>query len=123
MESSQLKYPQIRENLKYYTAELASDNIEELWSNSENTGNLSENIEYIIHFFFDDTSFSTDVSAYIGLALNNDSEAKAVRELVDGLNSLFDTYGTGLSDKDYISKPEWQEIKRRAVDLMRFLEE
>ncbi len=122
MEHTKLKYPEIRNNLKEYTRDLANVDIGELWGGGEQGGNSSENIEYILHFFFDDTSFADDPSGYVGLALVDEDEARAVKQLVVSLNTLFDRYGTDLTDMEYVGKPEWDNVTMRARCLLDMLE-
>jgi len=74
-----LKYPEIRDSLKFYAKDLADNS----WINKISDESSSENIDYIIHFFFDDTSLSEDPSGYIGLALTGEAEAVAVKNYGD----------------------------------------
>ena len=109
-----LKYPEIRENLRFYAKDLADNS----WINRISDKNSSDNIDYIIHFFFDDTSLSENPSGYIGLALTGEAEVAAVKRLTNGLDSLLNLYGIDLSDMDYLAKPEWKDIARFAKELL-----
>lgn len=116
-----LKYPKIRDNLIFYTKELADERIGDLWASKNSDSNGSENIEYIIHFFFDDTSFSEDPLGYIGIALKDEEEAVAVKRLINSLDTLFDLYGTDLADRDYLEKREWKAVSKYANELLLLL--
>lgn len=108
-----LKYPEIRENLKFYVKELADGS----WIDETSDEGSSENIEYIMHFFFDDTSLSEDPSAYIGLSLIDETEAVALEHLISKLDLIFNIYGTNLSDQAYLEKPEWKDVESSAIEL------
>lgn len=78
--------------------------------------------DYAVHFLYDDTDLAEDVRSLMGIILKNDAEVIAMQNIINALNTLFDKYGTDLSDHEYINKPEWKNIvdaTRVALDILR----
>lgn len=81
--------------------------------NSSN-GVPESNLDYSVHFLFDDTSLSTSPEKCIGWFLKDECEAKLVFEVSQKLSDIFMKYGTELEDRDYIQLPEWVDVVRKA---------
>jgi hypothetical protein len=63
---------------------------------------------------YDDTQLATDPFATIDWILCDKDEAEQIVALVKTINAIFQKYGTGLSDAEYISLPEWDSVVREA---------
>jgi len=72
------------------------------------------NLDFSVHFLFDDTSLSTSPEKYIGWFLKDEREAKLVFEVIRTLSNIFTKYGTELEDREYIKMPEWLDVVRKA---------
>lgn len=76
MELAQLKYPNMRRELIEYL---------DLLQESKYSMAL-EDFDYVVHFFFDDTSLSRDANMSIGYFLINAEEGDAIRRLIDAID-------------------------------------
>lgn len=73
-----------------------------------------DELDYSIHFLFDDTALSDDPESLIGVFLKNKEEADLIGSLCNKLQMVFEKYGTELSDKEYIDLAEWKDIVMHA---------
>lgn len=80
-----------------------------------------DEFDYAIHFLFDDTELGSAPESCIGNFLINQKEAECIRKVCDAINHLFDRHGTELSDADYISCPEWEQVISTARDALRVI--
>lgn len=112
-----LENPTMREELVWYVTVLSDKDFQrKRWV--ETGGN---SFDFSVHFLFDDTQLASNPEKYIGYILKDEEEAKAVQELCQAIDEIFDEYGTNLSDATYISLPEWNsviEAARRAKTLI-----
>lgn len=73
-------------------------------------GREHDEFDYLVHFLYDDTDLAADPFGYIGLVLKSEEEARVIQAVVRELDSVFDKYGTELSDEQYIGLPEWNHV-------------
>lgn len=112
MERAEMKYPHMREELIGYLHSLADKEYQlAVWVRDEPYPDVvHDELDYAIHFIYDDTCLGSDPGEAIGWFLKNDLEAQSIRNLVRCLDSLFATYGMNLEDAQYIEKPEWLDV-------------
>lgn len=126
MELTKLTYPDMRGELLEHLSELSDSGYQKMyWVDGQQDGAvLHDEMDYSIHFIYDDTCLGSDASKAIGWFLKNENEAGAIRKLVCSLDSIFERYGNQLSDAEYISKPEWKQViasAREAYELLSVL--
>ncbi len=112
----ELKYPNMREELVDYLSGLSDlDYQRNVWvAGKSPPGIVHDELDYAIHFIFDDTCLAKNFSSEIGDILFNQEEADAVDALVDALNYIFGKYGLNLTDSGYIEKPERTSVLQAA---------
>ncbi|MFK0685928.1 hypothetical protein SD208_16610 [Ochrobactrum sp. BD67] len=116
MIKNDIKYPSIREDLLRSLLELSDPEYQRskwLPENSLN-GSPESNLDYSVHFLFDDTSLATFPEKCVGWFIKDEGEAKLVFEVTQALNNIFTKYGTELEDREYIQLPEWVYVVRKA---------
>ena len=64
--------------------------------------------------FLGDAGFFYNPKDTVGDIVKNEKELNAVMEVVYAIDKIFNQYGKELSDKEYISLPEWQEVIEKA---------
>jgi len=113
-----MKYPEMRHELIDYLSSLSDKDYQEaVWVRGEaRSGVVHDELDYAIHFIYDDTCLGQNPSEAIGWFLKSEDEAKSIRSLVFALDLIFSKYGLYLSDKEYIAKPEWSDVVRAADD-------
>lgn len=119
-----IKYIEMREELISHVSALSDKKYQEnSWVNAvSNSGIVHDEMDYAIHFIYDDTCLAEDPSKAIGWFLVDESEASASRNLVSALNIVFDKYGTKEDDAFYINSPEWGFVLECAKKLKELLE-
>jgi hypothetical protein len=116
MELSELKYPSMREELIDYLRGLSDRDYQyQSWVYDKCPGGGHDELDYAIHFLFDDTDLATDPESDIGGFLLNKKEAELMANLIDRLNYIFDKYSLNLADREYIEKPEWEDVIQAAI--------
>lgn len=116
MINKDIKYPSMREDLIRSLLELSDPEYQRnkwLPENSSN-GFPESNLDYSVHFLFDDTSLATFPEKCVGWFLKDVGEAKLVFEVTQALNNIFMKYGTELEDREYIQLPEWLDVVQKA---------
>ena len=122
LELSQLKYPSMREELVDYINGLGNKEYQyQAWVKGERPGGGHDELDYAIHFLYDDTDLADDPESMIGWILTGKNEADAITVLIDSLNIFFDIYGTGLSDEEYLAKDEWSDVINAAKEANKIL--
>ncbi|MEN4922755.1 hypothetical protein ABE485_29065 [Achromobacter spanius] len=81
-----------------------------------------DELDYAIHFLYDDTKLAKDPGATVGSILKNREEVDCIEILIEKLNLIFFKYGLGLTDGEYIEKPEWREVIQAAANAKSCLE-
>jgi hypothetical protein len=119
MELSALKYPSMRDELIDYVTALSDITYQQrYWIGGETSDEVKhDELDYAIHFLYDDTCLSRNPLEAIGLFLKNDDEAALVGDLIGALEKVFDIYGTKLGDNEYIKTSEWKDVISRAGKL------
>lgn len=105
----------MRGDLELHARELAADDILEIWD--VNSRDSYHNMDFVIHFFFDDTCLAEDPFAAMGELVHSYDEALAIRLLVKALDKLLDRYKEPSYDWQYVAMREWDEVRRCAKVL------
>lgn len=118
-----MKYPWIREELLGYLQGLSDPAYQRsCWVEVKcPDGGKHDEFDYTIHFLFDDTELGSVPESCIGNILINQKEADCIRKVCEAIDHLFDRHGTELSDADYISLPEWEQVISTARDALRIM--
>lgn len=119
-----MKFPEMRKELFEYLEGLGDKTYQyNCWVNKECPESIeNDELGYAIHFLFDDTNLSETPEELIGYCLSNESEARAVKAVCSALNDLFDKYGYGKTDEEYISFAEWGDVigaANKAIDIIK----
>ncbi|WP_460132367.1 SCO4402 family protein [Pseudomonas sp. S1_E04] len=111
LELSELKFPSMREELISYLSGLSDIDYQyQAWVERSSPDLGYDEFNYTVHFLYDDTGLAENASDWIGLVLKDEKEAMSVESMVNALDVIFDKYGTGLSDKEYLEKEEWLRV-------------
>lgn len=71
-------------------------------------------LDFLIHFFFDDTSIAENPQSNIGVFFINEKEASSVTKVLTLLSSLIDELGNA-DDQTYINSPVWDKVVKEAT--------
>lgn len=122
LELSQLKYPEIRKELIDYIHGLSDEKYQyQAWVEGIRPGGGHDELDYVVHFLYDDTDLADNPESMIGWVLVGKNESDVIVKVVSSLNVVFDKYGTELSDKEYIIKEEWIGVINAAKEAERIL--
>lgn len=122
LELSQLNYPDMRGELIDYLHALSDREYQrQAWVLGNRPGGGYDELNYAIHFLYDDTDLAKDPSSLIGWILTGENEANAITSLIRALDTVFDKYGTDLSDEEYLDKTEWGTVLNMAKNAERIL--
>lgn len=122
LELSELKFPSMREELISYLSGLSDLEYQyQAWVERSSPGLDYDELNYTIHFLYDDTGLAENASDWIGLVLRDEIEARSVENVVSALDVVFDKYGTELSDKEYLEKKEWLWVVNASKDALSIL--
>lgn len=119
-----IDYPEMRDELIQILEALSDKNYQySCWVH----GNCPEGVEhdeldYSLHFLFDDTKLGEAPESTVGVILINDAEAVLLKELCSSIEIVLNKYGRELEDLDYIKTPEWSGVllcAKRALDTIR----
>lgn len=115
-----MKYPNMRSELVGYLEGLSDlDYQVRNWVKLECLKEGKEDcLDFTINFLFDDTDLGSNSNALIGVFLRNSEEAGSLKVLCDAIDAILDKYGTHLSDEEYIQKPEWQDVVKKASESL-----
>ncbi|WP_018236021.1 hypothetical protein [Ensifer sp. BR816] len=69
-----------------------------------------DELDYTIHFLYDDTELASDPESTIGVFLYDHREAEGIRSIIAAIDRVFEKYGLELSDAEYLSKLEWMQV-------------
>lgn len=110
----------MRKELIFYLSQLSDRSYQERhWVKLEEP---ASEMDFAIHFLFDDTFLYDDPESCIGKFLEDENEMRAVSDVVKILDRIFQVFGTDGCDQYYISKPEWEEVlsaSGTAVELLK----
>jgi hypothetical protein len=122
LELSELKFPSMREELISDLSGLSDLEYQyQAWVERSSPGLDYDELNYTIHFLYDDTGLAENASNWIGLVLRDEIEARSVENVVSALDLVFDKYGTELSDKEYLEKKEWLWVVNASKDALSIL--
>ncbi len=122
LELSELKFPSMREELISYLSGLSDlDYQYQAWVERSSPGLDYDELNYTIHFLYDDMGLAENASDWIGLVLRDEIEARSVENVVSALDVVFDKYGTELSDKECLEKKEWLWVVNASKDALSIL--
>ena len=122
LELSELKFPSMREELISYLSGLSDLEYQyQAWVERSSPGLDYDELNYTVHFLYDDTGLAENASDWIGLVLKDEKEARSVANVVSALDVIFDKYGTELSDKEYLEKKEWLWVVSASKDALSIL--
>jgi len=117
-----VKFPYMRMELISYVNGLSDKNYQyNEWVLHKGESCAYDEFNYAVHFFYDDTNISENSDEYIGLIFINKEEADSIRNIVKKINIVFDKYGLFLNDKEYIKKPEWDNVISAAQKARKIL--
>lgn len=115
MELSELKFPTMREELLSYIRGLSDVDYQyRAWVERPSSVHGYDELDYTIHFFYDDTGLAENPYAWVGLVLRSRDEANCIKSLVSAIDVVFDKYGVELSDQEYLDKEEWEDVVKNA---------
>ncbi len=120
-----VRFPLIREELFRVARVLADTSYQQqVWrSYSPTTPQAYDDFDMVVHFLYDDTNLADSSQSAIGDILLNEKEALGCSEIIAAIDFLLDRYGNALSDAEYISKPEWNNIVVAAQKLYSLLQQ
>ncbi|SQI44175.1 Uncharacterised protein [Leminorella richardii] len=122
LELSQLKYPDMREELINYLHRLGDKEYQyQAWVEDNRPGGGHDELDYAIHFLYDDTDLANEPASLIGWILTGKDESDVIASVVKALDIIFDKYGTELSDQEYLAKNEWENVLVMARNAERVL--
>lgn len=112
----QAKYPEMRRELIEHLQALADLAYQRrVWVGGQVEGTVQhDELDYAVHFLYDDTQLASDAHSTVGWILNDAAEAECITALVNSLDVVFERYGTKLSDAEYIEVPEWHSVVQAA---------
>ncbi|QZI69187.1 hypothetical protein K5F93_22835 [Pseudomonas protegens] len=111
LELSELEYPTMRDELISYLEGLSSADYQySAWVSRSSSDIAYDELNYTIHFLYDDTDLATDPRSWVGIILRGENEVRAISDVVKSIDKVFDKYGTCLADEEYLTKPEWANV-------------
>lgn len=112
MKPIKIDFPEMREELIEYIKGLSDlEYQKEYWGKVHPTNpNFYDDFNQTIHFLYDDSNIAQDPDSWIGLVLISQEESSLIKTLNNQIECLFKSYGTKLSDEDYMNKPGWKNI-------------
>jgi hypothetical protein len=125
MELAQLKLPVMRSQLISCLESLSDRGYQErVWGKySPNPPVTYDGFDTSIHFIFDDMSLNKDAISAVGEILIDANEVSALTAVTRAIETLFDKYGTRLTDAEYLARPEWEHVLATAKAALRLLVE
>ena len=111
-----IKYPWMREQLIGSIETLSDiDYQRKAWVQHEFPEGVEwDDLDLHFKFLFDGPDIYDYLDESIGDILKNETELKAVKEMLNEMMNIFKEYGTELTDEEYINLPEWQEVIEKA---------
>lgn len=123
LKSAKLRFPSLRGELIDYLRGLSDACYQRCaWVGHKYSIGGYDELDYAIHFLYDDTKLAKDPGATLGSILKNREEVDCIKILIEKLDLIFFKYGLELTDGEYIEKPEWREVIRAAADAKSCLE-
>ena len=86
-----------------------------------NTGRQHDEFDYVVHFFYDDTSIFEDAHRCIGDFVMCNEEADLINKVVECLDDIFEKFGLELHDSEYIELGEWFGVIKSSNMVLDFI--
>ena len=124
LEFTVMKYPTMREELIDYLEGLSDKQYQlDCWVG----GNYPEGVghdelDYAVHFLFDDTSLSSKPAIHIGGILRDRNEANKVKAVCDALKNIIDALGDA-TDEQYVLCDDWVNVLEAAESALKVLKD
>lgn len=83
-------------------------------------GIQEDNLDYAVHFLFDDTPLARSPESCIGVYVKDAREAELIFAVTQAMANILSKYGTSLSDRQYIDTPEWNEVVKGAMAFSQY---
>lgn len=97
------------------------DLVEKIKRNQESPS-AAEDLEYIVHYFFDDTELAKKADEYIGVILISKDEALAIGKFGELLDEYLDKFSPGASPVIFEDGEDWKVIKIAARQALNIIE-
>ena len=108
MNTSTIKFPEMRAEMLDYL-----DLVGRLQQDQESPS-AAEDLEYIVHYFFDDTELAQKPDEYIGITLISKEEVSVIRNFGKLLNEYLEKFSPGASPLRFEEGEEWKAIQTAA---------
>ncbi|QEN88207.1 hypothetical protein FZC33_18700 [Labrys sp. KNU-23] len=120
MTKHQLELPFVRRELISHMESLSDPQEQQsLWVEDKPYKNfMYGSFDTVIDFLYREYDLADIPYDFIGEVLVDKNEAYLLKELDKTLDILFERYGGKLSDAEYITKPEWQDVVAAARRLL-----
>ena len=81
------------------------------WVNNKCPDNVeNDELDYAVHFLFDDTNLSSDPESHIGDILKCSEEVQVIKNVCTQLSNIFEKYGYDRTDEEYICLDDWDLV-------------
>lgn len=117
------KYSTMRNELIEYLKGLADKTYQyDCWVNNKCPDNVeNDELDYAVHFLFDDTNLSSDPESHVGDILKNGEEVQVIKMVCIQLSNIFEKYGHDLTDEEYICLDDWKLVLRASRNALNFI--
>ncbi|MCA1368873.1 hypothetical protein I6F15_15905 [Bradyrhizobium sp. BRP14] len=120
---SLLEFPWMRAQLLDFLRGLADYQYQlENWQVVRPNVTRYDELDYTVHFLYDDTRLASDPESTIGAFLYDQNEVQGIRSIIAAIDQVFETYGLELSDAEYLEKPEWMQVVDAAAKALPLFE-
>lgn len=114
MKKDEIKYPNMRYELRSHLKSLADVQEQELWKDCND-------FDEAIHFIFDDTKLSESPQELIGIILLSEQEVVVIKRVVESIERVLAFCGDNAAITDYKNSTEWKnlvEYSKVALNVM-----
>ncbi len=107
-----VQYPWRRTELLYYLDILASpEKQRQIWlEHIFPPGIVYSELDYAIHFLFDDTALADDPEVTVGDILLNQDEVAAIKAVTSAIDAVLNQLGIDKTQEKYLTSPEWYPV-------------
>ena len=113
MKIEDIRFPEMRRDLLYYLKL-----VEDIGSDPESLKTATEDLEYLVHFFFDDTELAINPSEYLGLVLISQLEIEALKGFGSAFNDYIDKTSPGKNPLIFQKNLYWARVKTSALKAL-----
>jgi hypothetical protein len=109
---SEVRFPEMRNELQYAVYALADERFQErAWSEGPDPGlGVTYTFDMALHALLDDSLVADRGEVAIGLVLKNDTELRAVLNLIGAARRLIDEIGLQGTFNDARFRPSWEAL-------------